>query len=218
MSARRSASKRPTLPPGARTVRITATTIQRGAITEFRTGSEPPAEPMRQRRDQQGESRQRGAVCGPGGHEQPPERVRLDVGARREALDDEKGASQPPSSAAIAPRRTRRTAITPATGAHCADARAPEELAQLIHLRSPVVQVELEVAVEVRARSQAGPPLASRACSAQRRGPPRVRGTSTRPGRGARARSRRRTRAPLATCARRRRRARRRTQRAGSAV
>ena len=31
-----------------------------------------------------------------------------------------KAASQPPSKAAIAPRRTRRTAMSPATGAHCA--------------------------------------------------------------------------------------------------
>ena len=61
-------------------------------------------------------------------------------------------ASQPPSSAAIAPRRTRNTATSPANGAHCDQPRAPEELAQLIHLRPPMLEVEVEVSAEVQVR------------------------------------------------------------------
>ena len=48
--------------------------------------------------------------------------------------------------------------------------RAPEELAQLIHLRSPVVEVELEVAVEVQLERERPEPMASRACSSAKTG------------------------------------------------
>ena len=44
--------------------------------------------------------------------------------------------------------------MSPANGAHCAR-RAPEELAEVVHLLAPVVEVELDVAVDVE-RDDAG--------------------------------------------------------------
>ena len=65
--------------------------------------------------------------------------------------------SQPARSAATAPRRTRRTASRPARGAHWATTCAPEELPERVHLGAPVVEVDIEVAVDVHGREHRFP-------------------------------------------------------------
>ena len=66
-------------------------------------------------------------------------------------------ASQPPRSAATAPRRTRTTAMQPGERRPLREPLAPEELAKLVHLVAPVLEVDVEVAVELQVDARTGP-------------------------------------------------------------
>ena len=140
--------------------------------------SEPPRDRGYQKRDRCEQQE----VCGPRGHQQPPEGVGLDVSAWRESLDDEKG-----SEPAREQRGDRRTPDSEHCDHACdrrplRDPSAPEELAQVVHLPSPVVEVELDVAIEVDRET----PRSKRAESLPARPPGCSRGPcpSRTPGRG----------------------------------
>ncbi len=82
-------------------------------------------------------------------------------------LTTRNAASQPPRSAAIAPRRTRSDGDEPGERRPLDEPLAPEELAELVHLLAPVIEVQVEVAVEVeldreRARPRREPGLLER--------------------------------------------------------
>ena len=152
--------------PGIRTVATAATAIQRGATLALESrGLHAFTESSRQRRHQERDRREQQQVRRPSGHEQAPERVRLDGRSRGEALHDQEG-TEPPAE-----QRRHRSASHANDGDEASERRplrqprAPEELAQVVHLLAPVVEVELEVAVELEIERQRirCPPRASSA-------------------------------------------------------
>ena len=105
---------------GSDTVRIAARTIHRGEIATLRSASSRSPSRRADVGISSGIEANRSRYAGQAGISSR-QNVLDSMSARGEKpLTTRKAASQPPSSAAIAPRRTRRTAMSPAIGAHCA--------------------------------------------------------------------------------------------------
>ena len=118
VTAIRSESRRPWRWQGRARSPRRATDDPAGPDRQGRRRRQPP-ESTSKRRHEERDRREEEQIRGPGRHEQPPERVRLDVGARREALYDEERTQPARRGARGVHRRTRSTATTPAIGAHC---------------------------------------------------------------------------------------------------
>ena len=133
---------------GTATVNTAASAIQRGAIGPPTVRVQPLAEAPRERRDQQRNRGEEQEVRGPRGHEQAPERVRFDVRPGREAFDHEERPEPPRKQCRDRPAPHAEHREEAGEGNPLREPSAPEELAKIVHLLAPVVDVQLEVAIE----------------------------------------------------------------------
>ena len=171
--------------PGTSTVATAATAIQRCVTGPLVTGSTRAPSRRGERRDEQRDRGEEQEIRGPRGHQQPPERAGLDRRERREALHDEERGEPAAEEGCDRAAPDAYDREQPGERRPLGEPLAPEELAERVHLVAPVLEVEVEVAVELqvdrevaRACRHAGPRRARTREPDPARAPSRSRRTS----------------------------------------
>ena len=110
---------------------------------------DPSPRAASERRHEQRDRGEEEQVRGPRGHQQPPEGVGLDRRTGEKPFTTRNAASQPAEQRRDRAASHAEDGEQPGERRPLGEACAPEELAELIHLRAPVLEVEVDVSAEV---------------------------------------------------------------------